>query len=429
MPSLEEACRIIVSKVKPVGVERVDLHCALGRVLAQDVRAPWDLPHYPNSARDGFAVRTADCTAEASTLRISGFIPAGGEVSPPVLGGCAIRIMTGAPIPHNCDAVVPVEDTAESEGEVTVLAPVRLRQFIRYQGEEMATGDVIVAAGTPIQSQEIGALASFGRAVVTVYQKVRVAVVSSGDELIELGDLPTPGRIINSNAQYLAAALREIGAEPLILSIARDNMKSLREQILAGLKADVLITTAGVASGDRDYVRRVLAELGVHQLLWKIDMKPGGPKSFGMKGQLPVFSLPGNPVSTMITFEEFVRPALLRMMGHRRVLRPTVKAILREETLKKPGHLHCMPVHVALEEGRHVATVSCGLSCGNLPIMLAGNAIAMLPKEPSVVPAGAEVEVHLLRGDLALLQEPLSAEEEPSSEREPTLGKLLRVRF
>jgi len=244
MPSLVEALQIILGKVTPLGVERVDLQYALGRVLAKDVAATWDMPHYDNSARDGFALRSVDCTVEGATLRITGFIPAGGNVSTPVLGGCAVRIMTGAPIPHNCDAVVPVEETTEADGHVTIMAPVRPRQHIRFQGEDVATGDIVLTEGTVIQSQEISVLASFGKAVVPVYQKARVAVLSTGDELVELGEPPAAGRIINSNAQYLAAALREIGAEPVILCIARDNRENLREQMLAGLKADALITTA-----------------------------------------------------------------------------------------------------------------------------------------------------------------------------------------
>ncbi len=405
MPSLEEALRIILGKVTPLGVERVDLQSALGRVLAKDMTATWDMPHYDNSARDGFALASADCTVEGRSLRITGFVPAGGNVSTPVLGGCAVRIMTGAPIPHNCDAVVPVEDTAEADGHVTIMTPVRPRQHVRFQGEDVAAGDTVLTAGTVVQSQEISVLASFGKAVVPVYQKARVAVLSTGDELIELGEPPAAGRIINSNAQYLAAALREIGAEPVILSIARDNRESLREQVLAGLKADALITTAGVSAGDRDLVRGVLAELGVRQLLWKVDIKPGGPKAFGMKGGTPVFSLPGNPVSTMITFEEFVRPALLRMMGHCRVVRPYVKATLREEMHKKPGSVHCQSVRIEMENGRYIATTTGDHKTCKLRTMLGANAVAMLPEEPSVVAAGEEVDVHLLRGDVGMLEE------------------------
>jgi molybdopterin molybdotransferase len=404
MPSFEEARSIILGQVTALGVERVELLAALGRVLAEDVTAPWDMPLYDNSAMDGFAVRYADCAAEGATLRITGYIPAGGSVSAPILAGCAVRIMTGAPIPHNCDAVVPVEETTEADGQVTIMAPVRLRQHIRYHGEDVATGDTFLTAGTVIQSPEISMLASFGKAIVPVYRKARVAVLSTGDELIELGEPPVAGRIINSNALSLAAAIREIGAEPVILGIAKDNKESHREKMLEGLKADALITSAGVSAGDRDFVRDVLAELGVRQLFWKVDIKPGGPTAFGMMEGTPVFSLPGNPVSTMITFEEFARPALLKMMGHRRVIKPYVKAVLREEARKKPGKVHFLRVRIEVEDGRYWATTSGDQNTGILRTMIRANAIAVLPKESSVVAAGTEVDVHLLRGDAAMLE-------------------------
>lgn len=406
MPGSEETLRIILDNITPLGVERVDLQSALGRVLARDVGAPWDLPLFDNSARDGFALRSADCTGEGTTLRITGFIPAGCNVSEPVLGGCAVRIMTGAPIPHNCDAVVPVEDTLETDGLVTVMAPVRRRQHIRFRGEDLTGGDLVLTEGTVIQAQEIGLLASFGQAVVPVYRKARVAVLSTGDELIELGEQPSNGRIINSNAQYLAAALREIGAEPILLCIGRDNRESLKEQLQTGLKADALITTAGVSAGARDLVRDVLAEVGVRQMLGKIDMKSGGPKAFGMKDGIPVFSLPGNPLSTMVTFEEFVRPGLLRLMGHRRTVRPYLKARLREDIRKEPGRVHCQSVRVEAENGRYMATTVGNHKACRLSTIQRANAIVILPEGPSVVAAGEEVEVHLLRGDLVLLEEP-----------------------
>ncbi len=215
----------------------------------------------------------------------------------------------------------------------------------------MRSGDTVVSAGTIIRPPEISMLASFGKATVPVYRRARVAVLSTGDELIELGEQPVSGKIVNSNALSLAAAVREIGAEPVILGIARDNRESHREKMAEGLKADALITSAGVSAGDRDLVRECLAELGVRQLFWKVDIKPGGPVAFGMKEGKPVFSLPGNPVSTMITFEELVRPALLRMMGHRRVIKPYVQATLRAEVRKKAGKVHFLRVRIEVENG------------------------------------------------------------------------------
>jgi len=404
MPTFEVARSMILSSVSPLGAERVELLTALGRVVAEDVTAPWDLPFFDNSAMDGFAVRAADCRPGGS-LRVTGYIPAGGTVTPAIEPGCAVRIMTGAPIPPGCDAVVPVEEAEERGDAILLMGKVERPQHIRFHGEDVRIGDTVVSAGTIIHPPEISMLASFGKATVPVYRRARVAVLSTGDELIELGEQPVSGKIINSNALSLAAAIREIGAEPIILGIARDSMESHREKMSEGLKADVLITSAGVSAGDRDLVRDCLAELGISQLFWKIDIKPGRPTAFGMKDGKPVFSLPGNPVSTMVTFEEFVRPALLKMMGHRRVIKPYVQATLRSEVRKKPGRVHFVRVRIDVENGMNWATSAGDQNTGILGTMLRANGIAMLPKDKSVFSPGEVVAVHLLRSDVGMLDE------------------------
>lgn len=404
MPSFTEARNIILDRVTPLGVERVGILEAAGRVLAEDVVAPWEMPLCDNSAMDGFAVRAADCAAIPATLKVTGYIPAGGEVTGAVEPGCAIRIMTGAPLPPGCDAVVPVEETEDDSAAIRVVAPVKERQHIRFKGEDVATGETVIPAGTLIQPPEVSMLASFGKALVPVFRKARVAILSTGDELVELGEPPVPGKIINSNTLSLAAAVRQCGAEPIVIGIARDNRESHREKLAEGLKADALITSAGVSAGDRDLVRDVLAEMGVEQIFWKVDMKPGGPTAFGMHGAKPVFSLPGNPVSTMVTFELFARPALLRMMGHRRVVRPFVKAILREDAKKKPGKVNFLRVQVAVQEGRFVASTAGDQHTGILRTMVRANGLALLPLEASVVPAGSEVDLMLLRDDVTMLE-------------------------
>lgn len=404
MPTFEVARSMILSNVSPLGAERVELLAALGRVVAEDVAAPWDMPLYDNSAMDGFAVRAADCRPGGS-LRVTGYIPAGGTVTPAIESGCAVRIMTGAPIPHGCDAVVPIEETEPADDAILLTGRVDPLQHIRFRGEDVRGGDTVVSAGTIIRPPEISMLASFGKAIVPVCRRVRVAVLSTGDELIELGEQPVSGKIVNSNALSLAAAVREIGAEPVILGIARDSRESHREKMAEGLKADVLITSAGVSAGDRDLVRECLAELDVRQLFWKVDMKPGGPVAFGMKEGKPVFSLPGNPVSTMVTFEELVRPALLRMMGHRRVIKPYVRAILRAEVRKKAGKVHFLRVRIEEENGMNLAIPAGDQNTGILRTMLRANGIAVLPKEKTVFSPGEEVEVHLLHGDVGMLEE------------------------
>lgn len=403
MPTFEDARSMILAAVAPLGVERVGLPAALGRVLAEEARAPWDMPLCDNSAMDGFAVRAADCETGA-LLRVIGNVPAGETAAPAGEPGCAVRIMTGAPVPQGCDAVVPIEETEDRDGAVRIMGTVKASQHIRYRGEDARTGDAVVAAGAVIGPPEISILASFGKAVVPVFRRARVAILSTGDELIELGGQPSAGRIINSNALSLAAAVRDAGAEPADLGIARDDRESHVEKIAEGLKADALVTSAGVSAGDRDLVRDCLAELGVRQLFWRVDIKPGGPLAFGIKGGTPVFSLPGNPVSAMITFEEFVRPALLKMMGHRRVIKPYVRAKLRGEVRKKAGKVNFLRVRVEVEDGIHWASSAGDQKSGILTTMIRANGIAVLAKEKTVFAAGEEVPVHLIRGDVGMTE-------------------------
>lgn len=404
MPSFEDARSMVLDSVAPLGVERVELLESLGRVLAEDVAAPWNMPFCDNSAMDGYAVRAADCASMPVTLRITGYIPAGGEVTGPVEAGCAMRIMTGAPIPPGCDAVVPVEETDGGAETVTIAALVAHRQHIRFAGEDVSSGELALPAGTLIRPPEISMLASFSKVFVSVYCRARVAILSTGDELIELGTPLAPGKIVNSNALSLAAAVREIGAQPLIIGIALDNRASHLEKIREGLKADVLITSAGVSAGDRDLVREVLGELGVKQVFWRVDMKPGGPLAFGLFDGKPVFSLPGNPVSTMVTFEEFARPALLKMMGHKRVLKPLIKAVLQNEVRKKPGKVNFLRVKLTCVDGRYQACSSGDQNTGILKTMLLADALAILPADRASFAPGEEVDVHILAGNTAMLE-------------------------
>jgi molybdopterin molybdotransferase len=403
MPTFEDARSQILKSVAPLGIERVPLLDSLGRVIAEDIIAPWEMPAFDNSAMDGFAVRTADCQAQA-TLRITGYIPAGGEATTSLEPGCAIRIMTGAPIPKGCDAVVPVEETEESDGQVRIREQVKPRQHVRLTGEDVQSGEKIIPAGALIRSPEVSMLASFGKAFVPVFRKARVAILSTGDELIELGEPISVGRIINSNALSLAAAVMETGALPIILGIARDNPESHREKMAEGFKADLLITSAGVSAGDRDLVRDVLRELGVEQKFWRVDIKPGGPTAFGMREGKPVFSLPGNPVSTMVTFEEFVRPALLKMMGHKRVIKPLIKVVLQKEARKKPGKINFLRVRLKSADGRYLAYSSGDQNTGILKTMLMADAIAVLPADRSTFSPGEEVDAHILSGNFEMLE-------------------------
>jgi molybdopterin molybdotransferase len=394
--TFEEARSLILENVAPLATERVQLLAAVGRILAEELRAPWDLPGWDNSAMDGYAVRAEDCR-EPVALVVVDYLPAGGSADGIVVRpGTAVKIMTGAPVPQGCTAVVPFEATAEEGDRVHIRGRVEPRSHIRFRGEDLRAGDLVIPAGTLLRPPEINMLAAFGQAEVAVYRRPRIAILSTGDELVELGEPIAPGKIVNSNSHSLAAAVMEAGGEPVLLGIARDNRESHQEKLSAGLAADVLITSAGVSAGDRDLVREVLAELGVNQIFWKAAIQPGGPIAFGIRGRVPVFSLPGNPVATLITFEMFVRPALLQMQGHAGVIRPTVKARLQEPTKKKPGRVRFLRVQVRGSETGLVASSSGDQNTGILRTMVRANGIVILPAERQHFAAGDEVDVHLL---------------------------------
>ncbi|MSN26174.1 MAG: molybdopterin molybdenumtransferase MoeA [Geobacter sp.] len=404
MISFEEARSTILSSVNVCGVERVPLLDAVGRILAEDVTAPWNMPLWDNSAMDGYAVRSADCSKIPCQLVVTGFLPAGARADGvTVEAGSAVRIMTGAPTPFGCDAVVPVEETDDGQQLVTLNEMVEKGQHLRLCGEDVQAGSAFVRAGALIRPPEVNMLATFGMAMVPVYRRPVVAILSTGDELIELGKTPGPGEIINSNALSLAAAVRETGAIPRIIGIARDNLGSHRELLLEGLKADVLITSAGVSAGDCDFVRDVLEELGARQLFWKVGVKPGGPTAFALHGAIPVFSLPGNPVSTMMTFEEFARPALLKMMGHQRVLRPLFKAVLCEEVRKKAGKVQIVRVRLERDGKRWLASSAGNQQTAILKTMVDAAALAILPADSTVFAAGEEVDVHFYGSHIDLI--------------------------
>ena len=392
------ARRRILDQVRPLEAETVPLLDALGRAIAEPLIATLDLPRFDNSAMDGYALRAADSGAGV-TLRVTGYLLAGSLERPTVEPGCAVRIMTGAPLPPGADTVVPEEETDGGAAVVTLRGAATRGAHIRYRGEDVRSGEEVLPLGTVLRPPEISLLASFNRSCVQVVRRPRVAILSTGDELVEVGTELTEGRIVNSNSWALAAAVLELGGIPLQLGIARDSRDSLREKLAQGLQADMLITSAGVSAGDLDLVREVLAELGVEQVFWKVDIKPGRPIAFAVKGAVPVFSLPGNPVATLVTFEEFVRPALRKIMGQRQILKPLLRARLQEPVRKKPGRAQFLRVTVRESEGGLVVASSGDQNTGILRTSLRANGIAVLPAEKGNYAAGDEVEVHLLGRD------------------------------
>lgn len=397
MPSYDAARRLILEHVPVLPAEPVPALEAVGRVLAADVVMPHDMPRWDNSAMDGFAVRSADCAAPCR-LRVVGYLPAGGLPERPVGPGEAIKIMTGAPIPPGADAVAPIEEV-EDEGEAVQLrGPVEAGAHLRRRGEDLRAGEVALRAGTVVGPGEVSALASAAQLEVQVFRRARVAILSTGDELVEPGRPIGPGQIYDSNALAIAAAVILAGGEPIRLGIARDDRAALRGLLERGLAVDALVTSAGVSMGDRDLVRTILEELGVRQVFWKVDIKPGRPVAFAMRGPVPVFSLPGNPVATLLTFEQFVRPALLRLMGHRRVFRPLRRAVLQEPLAKAPGRVHLVRVRLSrAADGTLLAVKAGDQATGILKSMLRADGIAVVPAEQGRLEAGQAVPVQVIR--------------------------------
>jgi len=339
------------------GAETIAAPGALGRVLAEDVAAPRSLPPDDNSAMDGYALRAGDTAGAGperpAALRVAFEVAAGRRPQAEVGAGQAARIFTGAPVPAGADAIVRQEDT-ERQGElVRVLIEARPGDHVRRAGEDVREGETVLAAGSRLGPAQLGMLASLQRTVVSVWRRPRVAILSGGDELVEPDGDVRDGRIVASNAYSLAAQCQEAGADPVNLGIARDAPADIEARLRSALRTDVLVSSAGVSVGDHDHVRDVLEKLGCRIAFWGVRMKPGYPALFGRfdppeSGPL-VFGLPGNPVSAMVTFEQLVRPALLKLAGHRHLFRPRLRARLAEPLHKKPGRLHFVRVRL---EGR-----------------------------------------------------------------------------
>jgi molybdopterin molybdotransferase len=393
MLSFDEARSAILECINPLGPERVELLDSLGAILAEDMIAPWPLPSFDNSAMDGFALRAEDA---GGPLPVVAFIPAGARQAPALQPGTAIRIMTGGMMPAGSNCVVPIEDAAVSDGLVQVTAPVKAGQHIRRAGEDVREGETVLPAGSLVRPYEVNMLACFGQKQVSIVRRPRVAIVATGDELVPLGSRPGPGQVVNSNSHALAAAVSALGCRPRLTGIARDTAQSHRQLLAQGLEqADVLITSAGVSVGDRDFVRETLADLGVEIVFWKVKVKPGKALAFGMAGSKPVFGLPGNPVSTMLTFDEFVAPALLRMMGHSHGDNPLFQAVLQHDLKKSAGRTQLVRLHLEYSDGRFLARSAGKQETGMLKTLLHTNAVAILPAERESFAAGESISVHL----------------------------------
>lgn len=396
MPSFLEARELVLARVSLLPPENVPVLEAVGRVLASDVVTPIDFPRFDNSAMDGWALRAADAT-RPTTLPVAGRVNAGAPGGAPLSPGTAVRIMTGAPVPVGADTVVPLEDAEERDGVLRLSRAPRSGAHVRRRGDDLAAGEVAVRAGSLLGPTEVSLFASVARQTVPVHRRPRVAIVSTGDELVEPGAPLGPGQISDSNGLAVAAAVAQAGGIPVRLGIGRDEVEALRPLLAEGLRADLLVTTAGVSMGDRDLVREVLAELGVTSLFRSIEVKPGHPTAFGVREATAVLSLPGNPVSTLMMLEQLARPAMLRMQGHRSVLRPLRPAVLDEPLAHRAGRVTFARVKLERRDGVLRARSAGKQETSFLRTFLEADGIAFLPPERGDAPAGITVPVQVLR--------------------------------
>ncbi len=405
MLSYDEALRIILeATTRELPAETVPLVLSLGRVLAEPIVAAEQLPPFANSAMDGYAVRAAD-TVDASAerparLRVIGESAAGSLFSGSVEPGTAVRIMTGGAIPDGADAVIEVESTSEEDGVVHLRRQVRVGGSVRPAGEDIRLGEEVIPAGKRITPGDVGVLASLGVTNVPVRVRPNVGILSTGNELVEPHRTPGPGEIRNSSAAALHACCMELGAEPIDLGIGRDDREELEEKLEMGLRYDLLITTGGVSAGNYDFVQHLFPELGVEVRFHKVNIKPGKPILFGVYGEddrrTLVFGLPGNPVSSLVTFREFVAPAIRRLLGDRtEPLR--LRARLAEPMVTGDGKRHFIRGILRRDvDGTLVVGKTGTQSSGALSSMSRANALIIVEEGTDRIEAGTEVEIEVM---------------------------------
>ncbi len=399
-----EAQQIILEAVSTLPAEVCAATSAHGRILAEAVVSKRALPPWSVSAMDGYALHAADLDSK-DALEVVRENAAGSVPGDPILPGQAVRIFTGGPLPPGADAVARQEDTEAGDGRVRLAVSVPSGDNVREAGEDIAVGDCVLEPGTRLGAAALGVLASVGRSTVSVVQAPRVSLLSSGDELIEPDGDAARGRIVSSNSYSLSAQVDEAGGVPLYTGIAADTPEALEGMLRAAMTSHVIVSSAGVSVGDRDYVRPVLEGLGCELVFWGVKIKPGFPLVFGRFGECGpfVFGLPGNPVSAMVTFEEFVRPALLKMGGHTRLFRPRVRARLAKSLRKAAGRMHLVRVTLERRGDEIVATSTGNQSSGVLRSMAKAQGLLIFPADAEALEEGAHAEVQLL--DPAFLAE------------------------
>lgn len=406
MISVEEALERILSRIGVLGDEQVPLPRSLDRVLAESVVSSLDLPPWPNSSMDGYALRSADtagATADApARLVVAGRVAAGHVAERRLRPGEAFRIFTGGPLPEGADTVVPQEDVSADGTTLLVSRALTKGDYVRPRGEDVRAGDSVLEASRTLGPAELGILAALGRSQVRVVRRPRVGILSTGDEIADLGRRPGPGQIPNSNTYSLMGQVIQAGGEPVSLGVAVDRRDDIEARLRWGLDADLLISSAGVSVGEHDFVKAALERLGAEQHLWLVNMRPGKPIAFATipstgKRSLPVFALPGNPVSAMVTFELFVRPALLRLGGHTRLGRPVIQARALAPIANPGRRRGYLRVTLTTDgSGAYGARLTGDQSSGILRSMVAADGLAVVPGD-TTVETGHAVPVILLR--------------------------------
>jgi len=380
--------------------EVVKLTDSLGRILAKDIYSGIDIPSFDNSAMDGYAVRASDTFSvskeKGKTLRVIEDVKAGFIAKKILKSGQAIRIMTGASVPKCADSVVMVEDTRPEGKYVEIFKEVEPEENIRKKGEDIKKGRCIIRKGTLLKPAHIGVMASLGISKVEVSKKPKIAVLATGDELVDVHEKLTPGKIRSSNTYSLYSQIVNCGGIPKNLGIAKDQPNKLKAKIKEGLNCDLILTSGGVSVGDYDLVKLVLAEMGTDIKFWQVAMRPGKPLVFGRIKGVPVFGLPGNPVSSMVSFEIFVKPAIIKMLGQGGDYRNAVNAILEEKITKKKGLKYFLRAKTRWENGIYVTRTTGAQGSGILKSMALANSLIILPEEKKHIKKGEEVTVWFL---------------------------------
>lgn len=401
MITVEQARKRILARIKPIGAEKVDILSAVGLVLAKDIKSSLNMPSFNNAAMDGYAVISKDTKRASSDkpriLRVLEDIPAGSIPKFRVTPGTTSQIMTGALMPPGADAVIMVEHTRQSGDEVYVFREVEPEKNVRFAGEDFKKGKVVLKKGTLLGPPQLSALATQGIKEIPVYRRPKVAILATGSELIDINQPLRPGKIRESNSYSLFAQVLSLNARPILLGIAGDSKQELKRHITRSLKkADMFLTSGGVSVGKYDLVKDVLQDLGMKLHLWKVAVKPGKPLVFGTINNLPVFGLPGNPTSSMVSFENFVRPALLKLMGRQDLFRPLVKAVLTRHIKKRVGRREYQRGLIEVRQGKFYVSSAGDQGSGNLQAILSANCFIILPEEVTLIESGQEVSVEII---------------------------------